>query len=303
MAHTQDVIFTEQGLDNFIQLIKQNPQMISKIVVDNTKDDGYYLSVYGADGQDKLSTESPTKIAHKITTADTTKDGTVAFSVDGKVWDLTLHGIVDEMTTSTGGTKMPTVSAVRDYTIDYVEDYIEKYTTFIPGHATTMKEDENAPVWQVQVSTTDESEMALKALKVYGAVFNDYAEYRMAIAEAGQCVIENGDGTLTPSTRRLQLGGNIVSDTFGFAIGQTLNAKCPIAVCGRVLAYPNEPAWTYSPGAAVCSGPNGTISLMTREEIKEWPDAIIGYVSEVPTYETWGTDNIKVNGRIWIKVK
>lgn len=300
MAHTQDVIFTEQGLDNFIQLIKQNPQMISKIVVDNTKKDGYYLSVFGADGKNKLST----KIAHKITEAATTIDGTVAFSVDGEVWDLTLHGIVSEMTDEdTGDTKMPTVSAVKNYTTDYVEDYIEKYTAFIPGHATTMEEDEKAPVWQVQVSTTDESEMALKALKVYGAVFNDYAEYRIAMAQAGQCVIENGDGTLAPSTQRLQLGGNIVSDTFGFAIGQTLNAKCPIAVCGRVLAYPNEPAGTYSPGAAVCSGPNGTVSLMTREEIKEWPDAIIGYVSEVPTYETWGTDNIKVNGRIWIKVK
>ena len=152
-------------------------------------------------------------------------------------------------------------------------------------------------------STSNHEIASIKAEKVYGAVYNDYAEYRIAMAEAGQCVVENGDGTLAPSTQRLQLGGNIVSDTFGFAIGQTLNAKCPIAVCGRVLAYPNEPAWTYSPGAAVCSGPNGTVSLMTREEIKEWPDAIIGYVSEVPTYDTWGTDNIKVNGRIWIKVK
>ena len=42
---------------------------------------------------------------------------------------------------------------------------------------------------------------------------------------------------------------------------------------------------------------------MTRKEIKEWPDAIIGYVSEIPYYDTWGTDNIKVNNRIWIKIK
>jgi hypothetical protein len=69
-----------------------------------------------------------------------------------------------------------------------------------------------------------------------------------------------------------------------------------------VLAYPNEELELFTPGAAVCSGPNGTVSLMTREEIREWPDAIIGYVSEVPTYEYWGTDNIKVDGRVWIKV-
>ncbi len=42
---------------------------------------------------------------------------------------------------------------------------------------------------------------------------------------------------------------------------------------------------------------------MHREEIRNWPDAIVGTVSEIPKYETWGSDNIKVDGRIWIKVK
>ena len=144
----------------------------------------------------------------------------------------------------------------------------------------------------------------LVAKKVRGAVFNDYAEYRESlIIEPGRCVIETGHGDLKLSTKRLQLGGNIISDTFGFSIGETNKAQTPIAVCGRVLAYPNENKELYKPGAAVCSGPNGTISLMTREEIKEWPDAIVGYVSEIPYYDTWGTNNIKVNGRIWIKIK
>lgn len=140
--------------------------------------------------------------------------------------------------------------------------------------------------------------------KVRGAVFNDYAEYRESyIKEPGRCVIETGYGDLELSTKRLQLGGNIISDTFGFSIGETDKAQTPIAVCGRVLAYPDENKELYKPGAAVCSGPNGTVSLMTREEIKEWPDAIIGYVSEIPYYDTWGTDNIKINNRIWIKIK
>ena len=39
------------------------------------------------------------------------------------------------------------------------------------------------------------------------------------------------------------------------------------------------------------------------EEIKEYPDRIIGIVSEIPDYETWGSGNDPVNGRIWIKVK
>jgi hypothetical protein len=44
---------------------------------------------------------------------------------------------------------------------------------------------------------------------------------------------------------------------------------------------------------------------MTREEIKEWPDRIVGIVSEIPDYEEWGPENnkIKVGNRIWIKIK
>jgi hypothetical protein len=42
---------------------------------------------------------------------------------------------------------------------------------------------------------------------------------------------------------------------------------------------------------------------MTRREIETYPDAIIGIVSEIPDYEEWGQDNVKVNGRIWIKVR
>lgn len=153
-------------------------------------------------------------------------------------------------------------------------------------------------------TTKDEDNGVLVATKVRGAVFNDYAEYRESlIKEPGRCVIETGYGDLELSTKRLQLGGNIISDTFGFSIGETNKAETPIAVCGRVLAYPYENRYKFTAGAAVCSGPNGTVSLMTREEIKEWPDAIIGYVSEIPEYKEWGTNKIQVNNRIWIKIK
>lgn len=153
-------------------------------------------------------------------------------------------------------------------------------------------------------TTKDNDNGVLVATKVRGAVFNDYAEYRESLVkEPGRCVIETGYGDLELSTKRLQLGGNIISDTFGFSIGETDKAETPIAVCGRVLAYPYEDRYKFTAGAAVCSGPNGTISLMTREEIREWPDAIIGYVSEIPEYKEWGTDKIQVNNRIWIKIK
>ena len=145
----------------------------------------------------------------------------------------------------------------------------------------------------------------LHAAKVYGAVWNDYAEYRQTHhkVKPGQCVYEKGDGSLAISYERMMPCANIVSDTFCFAIVETDNCKTPLAVSGRVLAYPYEPKEEYKAGDAVCSGPNGTISKMTRAEIRDYPERIVGTVSEIPTYEVWGSGNVKVNGRIWIKVR
>ena len=137
-----------------------------------------------------------------------------------------------------------------------------------------------------------------------GAAWNDYAEYRISdCREPGRVICENGDDTLSLATERLQPAGNIISDTFGFAIGETETAKTPIAVSGRVLVYPYEDRYSYNPGDAVCAAPDGTVSKMTREEIITYPERIIGTVSAIPEYETWGEGNVPVDGRIWIKIK
>lgn len=142
------------------------------------------------------------------------------------------------------------------------------------------------------------------AAAVHGAVWNDYAEYRSSnITEPGRVVIENGDGTLSLSTERLQRGAEIISDTFGFAIGETDECKTPIAVSGRVLAYYSGDIKEFKPGYPVCSGPNGTVSIMTEEEEEKYPSRIIGTVSEIPTYKKWGTGNVEVSGRIWIRIR
>lgn len=142
--------------------------------------------------------------------------------------------------------------------------------------------------------------------RVIGAVWNDYAECRESneFINAGYVVKENGDDTLSLADERLIYGCSIVSDTFGFMIGETDKAHTPIAVSGRVLAYPyeNREVFKYNIGCFVCSGPNGTVSLMDKEEVWNHPEAIIGQVSAVPEYEYWG-NNVKVNGRVWIKVR
>jgi hypothetical protein len=69
------------------------------------------------------------------------------------------------------------------------------------------------------------------------------------------------------------------------------------------LAYPAEDRYSYKPGDAVCSAPNGRISKMTRREIIMYPERIIGTVSEIPEYERWGEGNVLIDGRIWISIR
>lgn len=149
--------------------------------------------------------------------------------------------------------------------------------------------------------------------QVWGAVWNDYAEFRKdnvkekELQQPGRCVREVGDGTLTLTDGRLQRGCEIISDTFGFAIGQDKENgyNTPIASSGRVLAYlyeDRELARNFI-GWPVCSGPDGTVSIMTEEEENRYSNRIVGTISEIPDYEEWGTGKVKVNGRIWIRIK
>ena len=143
---------------------------------------------------------------------------------------------------------------------------------------------------------------------VTGAVWNDYAECRESDCEEfGYVLMETGDDSLTKTVERLSHFAGISSDTWGFSQGETEKAKTPIAVAGRALAHPYQDRNNYKPGDCVCAAPGGTVDIMTREEVINWPDRIVGTVSSVPDYEEWGGGNdrepIKVNGRIWIKVR
>ena len=189
---------------------------------------------------------------------------------------------------------------------------------YFPAYGGSYGTSGQCALWYNGAGTTQSGESSsrmrcggdFQASKVYGAVWNDYAEYRKAeIIEGGRCVYETEEGIMKVSHSRLQAGCRLTSDTFGTCMGETAEAKTPIAVAGRVLVYPYTDRKNFHLGDAVCSAPDGTIDVMTRDEICKWPDRIIGTVSEIPSYDVWegGSVNepnpIQVNGRIWIYVR
>ena len=134
----------------------------------------------------------------------------------------------------------------------------------------------------------------------YGSRQNlDYAERRKCnIDIPGTCVRDTEDGIMIGTTARLQPGAHIISDTYCTILGEK---GTPIAIKGRVLARPFQLREKYKIGDCVCSAPNGTVDIMTKQEIKTYPERIIGTVCNIPTEER--LDNIDVNNRIWIKVR
>lgn len=149
--------------------------------------------------------------------------------------------------------------------------------------------------------------------RIYNAVWNDFAEYRQGeTTEGGRVVCDDNTGIMKITTQRMQPAARIISDTYGFAVGESDNCKTPIGVGGRVLVYPYQDRNNYKVGDSLCAAPGGTVDIMTREEIMLYPDRIIGIVSEIPNYETWenklsgdgaANTSIEVKGRIWAYVK
>lgn len=136
---------------------------------------------------------------------------------------------------------------------------------------------------------------------ICGTAWNDYAENRKVIGpvKPGQVVCDFEDGVVV-SDERLQPCAYVVSDTYGYTMGADEPFTVPVAISGRALVYIKDK--NPKIGDCVCADKDGFASIMTREEIVNYPDRILGVVSEIPRYEMW-QNRVPVDGRIWIKIR
>lgn len=144
------------------------------------------------------------------------------------------------------------------------------------------------------------------ATRFYGAVYNDYAEYRSTISNLIPGIIVTDDilGRVEMARKRCCKNPMVVSDTYGFAIGQTSDSDVPIAVCGRALVYIDNKS-KIKIGDPICSNAEGIGTKMHWWEKILFPERMLGTVSEIPTYTEWGGKNniVPIDGRIWVMLK
>ena len=246
--------------------------------------------------------------ARHILTAGTGIDLTGdAISIDDTAVTAGTYGPSADVTGTEGTTiKVPefTVNGQGQITGVNERTYTSKDTTYTAGNGLSITGGEIAMTGNYSGNFT--------ATKVYNAVWNDIAECREApTMDGGVCVRDVGNGKMELSSKRLQAGCRLTSDTYGYCMGETENAKTPIAIAGRVLAIPSgrHDLSKWKPGKAVCACNCGTVDIMNRLECILFPDRIIGYVSEIPDYQVWkggskeDPTDVFVDDRVWVYVR
>ena len=146
----------------------------------------------------------------------------------------------------------------------------------------------------------------LTASRVYGAVFNDYAEYRLCLEDIlpGHIVVEddNLDIVRLCNQRNPKKKMFVVSDTYGYCMGDSKNSV-PISLSGRVLVCFNGNRDKLRVGDYLGCDKDGKARKISRLRAFFNPRAVLGRVSHIPQADDiWGTNNTEVNGRIWVNL-
>ena len=283
------------GVIGKVKLVKleTNTAYLDVYIREASKDTNYFGQFIG--NVTVTQNDNTTHGTTNVTTTDV--DGLATLDLTAGVGNASTPVYIDATGNPVACTAYSSATNIRAATVNINNDTTSKL--FVLGATTTG-----------YTSIYRESSVYMQNNVLYGAAWNDYAEFRQLKEnkkiEPGRVVYENGDDTLSMSNERLMRGCSIVSDTYGFGIGESEEAQLPIAVSGRVLAYPYEDKEEFKNhiGWPVCSGPNGTVSIMTEEEEMKYPSRIIGTISAIPDYEIWhGGADVVVDGRVWIKVR
>ena len=133
--------------------------------------------------------------------------------------------------------------------------------------------------------------------KVYGAVYNDIADFIEADEEAefGYVYCRDSEGKIRKTSKKGQHALGIASDTFGFSMGKIDN-KCqiPIALGGWALAYLDK---IYPFGTPLVATKNGKL---TKASIFTKSYNIVAFFDREEKNEMW--HDVEVKGRHWVKV-
>lgn len=140
---------------------------------------------------------------------------------------------------------------------------------------------------------------------------DDLAEFRILadgeFLEYGKCYYQTDDG-IKKTSKKFQPGIiGIASDTYGLVLGGSTLNTAPIGLTGMALAYINTKEKEPEIGDCLTSGLNGTLEIMTRDEIKEYPDMIIAkYIGKSTNKKLNNMPNISklvnVENRFWVKI-
>lgn len=141
------------------------------------------------------------------------------------------------------------------------------------------------------------------ASKVFNAVWNDIADWievpEDTILEPGRCYVFDGSKYRFSNTYAEKGVIGIHTDTSGIEMGSKGNGKeLHVSVAGFVLAFVDK---EYEPGTPLTCYENGTLTEMKLDGKLKYPERIVGTFWKPEPNEEW--HGVKVNGRMWVKIK
>ena len=155
-------------------------------------------------------------------------------------------------------------------------------------------------------SQDDSPDQQFIAEKVWNAVWNDVADFQKLYYNEeivfGKCYYDTSDGLKICNKRCQKSVVGIASNTFGFGLGAGSDNAIPIGVVGWTLAFVDN---EYEPGTPLTNTENGTLTEMTLQEKRDYPERLVAIYKKIENKQKWGVPGkeINVNGRHWVKIK